>query len=143
MQAITAPKPVQTVEPASQAPYRALFECAPVGILIGTAEGACIDANHSLCEMLGFTHEELVGLRRSDYVADTEIPTGTPSLDVIRTHSALGHTDAFTGRVRQFRPKDGSTFEAEVLTTVMPDGTRLEFIKIPPSANGKMRALAA
>jgi PAS domain S-box-containing protein len=131
------------VEPASQAPYRALFECAPVGILIGTAEGACIDANHSLCEMLGFTHEELVGLRRSDYVADTEIPTGTASSDVIRTHSALGHTDALTGRVRQFRPKDGSTFEAEVLTTVMPDGTRLEFIKIPPSANGKMRALAA
>jgi PAS domain S-box-containing protein len=102
--------------------YTALFECAPLGILISDADGTCIDANQSICRMLGFTHEELVGLHRWDYVVEKEIPGGTSMRDAIEGGSAA----------RQFRlfvRKDGSTLEAESLTTVMPDGTRLAFIR--------------
>jgi PAS domain S-box-containing protein len=116
MQDATVPKQVEEVNLASESLYRALFERAPVGIIIGSAEGTCIDANHSMCRMLGFTHKELVGLHRSEYVAEKEIPGAAPTLDAIR-------------KVRQFGRKDGSTFEAETLTTVMPDGTRLKFVR--------------
>lgn len=119
---ITAPKQLQKVQSASEAPYRVLFERAPVGIVIGSAEGTCIDANHGMCQMLGFTLKELVGMHASEYVTENGIPDGGLPLDPIKGNSAYG-------QVREFRRKDGSTFEAETLTTVMPDGTRLEFIR--------------
>jgi len=122
LQDIAASKDVQELEPANDAPYRALFECAPVGIIIGTVDGTCIDANHSMCRMLGSTHADVVGLQRSEYVAEEESSVGAPSL--------VNVTDTSANRsVRQFRCRDGSTFEAESLTTVMPDGTRLEFVR--------------
>jgi PAS domain S-box-containing protein len=122
MQDITAPKQLQEVHLASEAHYRALFERAPVGIIIGSAGSTCIDANHVMCQMLGFPREELVGLHASEYVTEKDISDGGLPLDAIKGNSAYG-------QVRQFRRKDGSTFEAETLTTVMPDGTRLEFIR--------------
>jgi PAS domain S-box-containing protein len=115
---------------ATDAPYRALFERAPVGIIIGSAEGICIDANPGICRMLGFTHKELVGLPRSAYVAEIEIPGGAPTSDVIGDNSEYGE-------VRRFRCKDGSKFEAETLTTVMADGTQLEFIRDIAERNRK------
>jgi PAS domain S-box-containing protein len=122
MQDITAPKQVQEAQPASETPYRALFDLAPVGIVIGSAESFCIDANHGMCQMLGFTRKELVGLHASEYVTEKKTADGGLPLDAIKENSAYG-------QVRQFRRKDGSTFEAETLTTVMPDGTRVEFIR--------------
>jgi PAS domain S-box-containing protein len=123
MQDITAPKQVQEAQLASETPYRALFELAPVGIVIGSAESFCLDANHGMCQMLGFTRKELVGLHASEYVTEKKaIPDGGLPLDATKGDSAYG-------QVLQFLRKDGSTFEAETLTSVMPDGTRLEFIR--------------
>jgi len=118
----TLPEHSQEVRLPNAEPYRALFECAPVGILIGSAEGTCVDANRSMCRMLGLTHKELVGLSRSDYVAARPIPDGTSSPDAIGDSSA-------SREVLQFVRKDASTFEAETLATVMPDGTRLMFVR--------------
>jgi PAS domain-containing protein len=55
MQDTTVPKQVEEVNLASESLYRALFERAPVGIIIGSVEGTCIDANHSMCRMLSMT----------------------------------------------------------------------------------------
>ncbi len=110
------------LQAASEARYRALFECAPVGIMISSADGTCIDANHSMCQMLGLTHEELVGLHKSEYAAEKDSPAVAPTLDAIIDNSA--------NRIfRRFRRKDGSSFDAETLTTVMSDGTQLQFIR--------------
>jgi len=119
-QDVAAPKDIRELQPPGEAPYRALFEFAPAGIIIGSAESTCIEANRGMCTMLGFTRDELVGLHASAYVTETEISERGLRLDPIEGRSARG-------RVRRFRRKDGSTFEAETLTTVMPDGTRLEF----------------
>lgn len=63
-----------------------------------------------------------MGLHRSNFVADDEIAPGLPTWDVIGDNSAYG-------QVRQFRRKDGTTFEAETLSMAMADGRQLEFIR--------------
>jgi PAS domain S-box-containing protein len=122
IQDITAPKQSQKMQPASEAPYRVLFERAPVGIVIGSAEGTCIDANPVMCQMLGITRDELVGRHESEYVAEKKMANFGMPLDSIKGNSAYKH-------VCQFRRKDGSIFEAETIAAVMQDGTRLSYIR--------------
>ena len=119
---ITAPKPIQEMQPASEAPYRVLFERAPVGIIIGSGEGTCIDANPVMCQMLGITRDELVGRHESEYVAEKKMSNFGMPLDLNKGNSAYKH-------VCQFRRKDGSIFEAGTIATKMQDGTRLSYIR--------------
>ena len=58
---------------ASEALYRSLFEYSPDGILIADSEGFYLDANPSVCQMLGYTREALIGLNATSIVATTEI----------------------------------------------------------------------
>ena len=41
--------------------FRALFEQAPVGMILGTLDGKFIRANRRLCDMIGYSEEELIG----------------------------------------------------------------------------------
>jgi PAS domain S-box-containing protein len=106
---------------AAEARYRTLFEHAPVGILISDAQSYCLDANASMCRMLGYTRDELVGLHASGIVVPTEIQHIAPALNDIKAIS-----DYY--REWQFRRKDGSAFSAEVSATLMPDGTVLGMV---------------
>lgn len=103
---------------ASEARYRTLFEYAPDGIIIADDEGYYLDANTRICQMLGYTRDELIGLHASDTVTPTEIPYIQPALDTLKA------TEDYQ-REWQFRRKDGSTFAAEVIATKMPDGSFL------------------
>jgi PAS domain S-box-containing protein len=107
---------------ASEARYRTLFEYAPDGIVIADAESFYIDANASVCRMLGYTHDEMIGLHASDIVAKTEIQ---------HIGSALSEINGKSDHHREwhFRRKDGSAFEAEVIATLMPDGNLLGMIR--------------
>ena len=107
---------------ASEARYRALFEHAPDGILIADPESYYLDANASMCRMLGYSHDELIGLHASDIVAETDIPYIQQALSVIKA-------DSHYFREWEFRRKNGSTFSAEVNVTVMPDGNLLAMIR--------------
>jgi PAS domain S-box-containing protein len=100
---------------ASEGRYRTLFECAPDGILIADAQSRYLDANASICRMLGYSHDELVGRHAEDIVLPEETPHIEPALTTIKG-PALYH------REWQFRRKDGSTFPADVIATAMPDG---------------------
>jgi PAS domain-containing protein len=57
----------------SEARYRVLFDCAPDGIVIADSDGVYLDANKSICEMLGYERDELIGLPSARIVAETEI----------------------------------------------------------------------
>jgi PAS domain S-box-containing protein len=122
MQDITARRQTQEKAWARAERHSALFECAPVGIVVVSPDNHCIDANPGMCLMLGYTRDELVGLHASEYVAEKEIPFIGRPLE-------LNNGSSEYGRVWQFRRKDGSSFEAETLATQMPDGTRLGFIR--------------
>ena len=72
--------------------------------------------------MLGYTRAELIGLHASNIVAPAEVQHIGPALNVINAGS--DHE-----REWQFRRKDGSTFAAEVIATMMPDGNLMGMIR--------------
>ncbi|MBD2230223.1 PAS domain S-box protein [Phormidium tenue FACHB-1052] len=107
---------------ACEARYRTLFDHAQLGIVLADAESYYVDVNASACEMFGYSRDEFVGLHASDIVVQTEAP---------HIDSALGqiHTRRDHHREWQFRRKDGTVFTAEVIATLLPDGTLLGLIR--------------
>ena len=119
---ITGSKKAEEARLISEARYRSLFENAPDGIVIADSESRYMDANASMCRMLGYAREEFIGLHASDIVVQTEIQHIEPALDTIKATSNYH-------RNWQFRRKDGSTFAGEVIATMMPDGNLLGMIR--------------
>jgi len=119
---ITASKLAEEALRSSEGRYRTLFEYAPDGIVIADQKSRYIDANETMCRMLGYTRDELIGLHASDIVVQSEIQHIEPALDVIKSKSEYH-------REWMFRRKDGSVFEAEVIATMMPDGNLLGMIR--------------
>jgi two-component system cell cycle sensor histidine kinase/response regulator CckA len=71
---------------ADEARHRALFESAPDGIVIANPESYYLDANSTMCRMLGYTRDELVGLQASDIVVQFRRKDGSVfSADVMAT----------------------------------------------------------
>jgi PAS domain S-box-containing protein len=102
--------------------YRTLFNYAPDGIVIADREGHFIDANSSLCRMLGYSHQELVGLSAADFVAEHELEHIAPALQSI-TEGSTYH------REWELRRQDGTVFCADVRATAMPDGRLLAMVR--------------
>lgn len=106
----------------SEGRYRTLFEYSPYGILIADRDSNYIDANEKMCGLLGYRHDELVGMHASDIVAPLEAPEIDAALKTIKS----GDDRA---RDWKFRRKDGSRFLGEVVATQMPDGTLLGLVR--------------
>ena len=106
---------------ANEARYRTLFEYAPAGIVIADPNSYYVDANASICRMLGYTRDELIGLHASDIVAETEFQHIGSTLREL--HGKHDHN-----REWKFRRKDNSFFAAEVIATMMPDGNLLGIV---------------
>ncbi len=119
---ISARRQAEAARGASEARYRTLFEQAPDGILIAAPGGVYVDANASVCRMLGYTREELVGRAGADIVAPDEAVHLEAALDAIT--GRRGHH-----REWRFRRKDGTVFPVEVMATLMPDGNLLAMIR--------------
>jgi PAS domain S-box-containing protein len=119
---ITERKQAEEARQTSEARYHTLFDYAPDGIVIVDAKGYYLDANASICRMLGYTHDEFIGLNATDIVAPAEIPHIGQALDVIKNKSDYH-------REWQFRRKDGSVFAVDTIATAMPDGNLLAMIR--------------
>jgi PAS domain S-box-containing protein len=119
---ITEPKRAEEALRVAEAKYRTLFEYAPDGILIADPQSNYLDANSSMCRMLGYAREELIGLHAVDIVVPEEIPHIAPALNEVNA-GAQYHREWL------FRRKDGSTFSAEVIATTMPDGNILAMVR--------------
>jgi PAS domain S-box-containing protein len=107
---------------ASEANYRALFEHVPDGILIADFHNYYLDANPSMCELLGYGLDELVGMHASQIVSELELEHLEPELNA---------TNFLDEGMRQWklRRKDGTFFEAEVYISHMPDGNLLGIVR--------------
>ena len=133
---ITERKRAEKARQASEARYRTLFDYAPDGILIADRESYYIDANPSMCRMLGYSRDELIGLHASDVVVEEEVEHIEPALRAIAAASDYH-------REWQFRRKDGSAFAADVIATAMPDGNLLGMVRDATERNKAIEALRA
>ncbi|MBK6850202.1 MAG: PAS domain S-box protein [Burkholderiales bacterium] len=120
-QDITERRQADEARRTSEARYRTLFEYAPDGIVIADPAGVYVDANTSLCHMLGYSRDDLIGLRASDIVAEPDLVHIGPALRRIKA-------DSDYHREWRFRRKDSSVFAAEVRATKMPDGNLIAMI---------------
>lgn len=122
MQDITARKRAQELQRASEERYSAHFKCAPDGIVIIGQDSRCLDANPSMCLMLGYTRAELLTLSSSSYLDDMQLPwIGLPFI--------TSDAGADRRRIWRLRRKDGSIFEADAVATMLPDGNLLAYIR--------------
>ncbi len=66
---VTEQKRAERARADSERRYRMLVETMNEGVVVVDADGRTTYANDSFCEMLGYTHEELLELRNLDIVA--------------------------------------------------------------------------
>ncbi|MFT3743041.1 MAG: PAS domain S-box protein [Pyrinomonadaceae bacterium] len=107
---------------SSEERYRTLFEYSPDGIAIANSESFYIDANETLCRMLGYSREEFIGLHATNIFVPREVAHLGETLFGL-------NTDLEYYQEWQYRRKDGSTFPGEVIATIMPDGNTLTVIR--------------
>ena len=119
---ITKRKQAEEALRASEERYRTLFEYAPDGILIADSKGCYLDANPSVCRMLGYRRDALIGLRTADVLAATELERVTLELGQIR--STPNYCKDWG-----FRREDGSLFAAEVTVTMTPHDKLLAVVR--------------
>lgn len=119
---ISARTEAENARRLSEARYRTLFECAPEGIIIADGNSVYLDANSTMCQMLGYTRDELIGLNASHIVDTSEIANVEPAISTIKSGAEYS-------REWLFRRKDGSRFTAEVVGTLTPDGNLMGIIR--------------
>jgi nitrogen fixation negative regulator NifL len=117
---ITERKQAEEALRRSEQRFRLLVEQTVDGIFVADTSGRFIDVNPAGCEMLGYSHEEVLERRIADMVVEEEIAR-IPA-EVAR----FANGDVVTSEW-QFRRKDGSVFFGEVVGRLLPDG-RLQAI---------------
>lgn len=105
----------------SELRFRALFNHAPVGVVLADSDSRYVDANPRACQLLGYSHEELTRLGAADIVGKADTDVILPTLDEI-------HRQAVHSREWLFRRKDATTFSANVVAMRLPDGILLGII---------------
>ena len=60
---------VQEALQQSEAKFRAIFECSSIGIGLINMKAQIVDTNLALCNILGYSREELYGKRFTDYIS--------------------------------------------------------------------------
>ena len=100
----------------SEARFRATFEQAAVGIAHVGLDGRWIRVNQRLCEILGYTQEELSGLTFQSITHPEDLQNDLDQLGRL----LAGEVDTYTMEKRYFR-KDGPAFWAELTVSVARD----------------------
>jgi two-component system cell cycle sensor histidine kinase/response regulator CckA len=117
--------------------YRALFEGAPYGILVAdAATHAFLHANKAICDMLGYSVEELtrLDLRR------IHPPESLPA--VLRSFEAQARGELRTAPDLPCRRKDGSGFLADIHTIPVELVGRACLVGFFTDVTGRNQALA-
>ncbi len=92
--------------------YRRLIEYAGEAILILNEDTEIIDLNEYSCNLLGYTRDELLKMKISDFVASSDLKKQATDIDTLKqTKSALIY--------RKVRKKDGTFIETEISNRYM------------------------
>jgi len=109
--------------------YRATFDNAPVGIMhTAVDDDKILHANAKLCEMLGYTYDELVRMKTDEFIHPDYVGADQPKY---REKMLKGEVDTFSSE-RLYRRKDGSDLWVNRTVSLARDsaGSPLYFIRI-------------
>jgi PAS domain S-box-containing protein len=109
----------------SEARFRLAFEEAPIGVaLIGT-DGRFLRVNNMLCEMVGFSREELVGLNVRDITHPDD-----DAVDIELAQKLARGEIARYQRGKRYLRKDGAIVDVLLSVSMVraPDGTPLYYV---------------
>ena len=103
---------------ATEARFRTLVESAADGFMLHAADATVIDVNRQVCENLGYSREELIGMKPADFDAALDPEA------LQRVSERIGAGDIVTVETRH-RRKDGTVFPVELrLRQVLQGGRR-------------------
>jgi PAS domain S-box-containing protein len=119
-QNITAQKRSEEAVREREEQFRLLFERSADAILIADDEGNYVGANQAACEMFGYTHEQLMGMKVSDLAMDFPYPD-----EVYRNHVEKGQEK---GEFSFVRP-DGERRVAQYNATRFAPGRHLSILR--------------
>lgn len=107
--------------------FRKTFEVAPVGIAHIGLDGCWTDVNDSLCRMLGYTREQLVGCHEADLLAP-----GFDPMDSAPSSLPLSDCDDTMFGERHYRRVDGHTVILQLHVTLVRSlsGEPLNYVAI-------------
>lgn len=105
--------------------FRLIFDHSPTGMLVQDADGRKLQVNHSFCEMLGYSEEELreLSIEEMTHPDDRAI-----SMDKV-SRLEKGELDAFSMEKRYLR-KDGSTLWAVTSVSVVRDSAGKDMYRL-------------
>ncbi|MDH5537421.1 MAG: PAS domain S-box protein, partial [Betaproteobacteria bacterium] len=110
----------QSGDPGAGTRYQSSFDRVAVGIVHTTTDGRILEVNRRLCEMLGYSAAELLGMTTRDLTH----PDDRDRQDQMRRELLAGGRSHFSGDKRYLR-KDGSAFwvsRTVALARETPDG---------------------
>ena len=123
----------------SEERLRALVDNAPIGIEELTLSGELVQVNPRMCEITGYTADELRSLRIQDITHPGDLDADLANMQRLRS----GEIDSFSLEKRDLR-KDGGVVWVEASRAVVrdPDGNPLLFVGAVRDITGQRRAEA-
>lgn len=105
----------------SEERYRTLVEQASDGIVICDPALRFVQVNSAALKLLGYNHEELFSLRLPDVLVITATDPVLQVKELLEKRSLL--------TARKAKRKDGSTFIAEITSSVLSNGNYMGFVR--------------
>ena len=112
---ITERKRIEAEERNSRHRFKSLFDQAADGILVGISTGEIIEANNSMCVLVGYKENELIGSNIKGLFDKTELITKPLRYDLIKKGESII-------RERTIVSKDGQHIPVEMSTKILNDG---------------------
>jgi len=121
----------------SEQRFRHTFEQAAVGIVHASLDRGFIAANQKFCDLVGYTHDELLRLNQSDIV----LPEYSTEDSYLRAQLLAGKVDTYSGE-RRYRRKDGSVIWVNRTVSLVRDeaGQPLYFIRVVEDITQRVQA---
>ncbi len=98
--------------------FRNAFEYAPIGMALVSPDGQALQVNAALCQMLGYTHDEL--LRKP--IAEVMHPDDLATADADRERLLSGAVDSYRAE-RRYLHRSGTIVWAEMNVSLVRDST--------------------
>jgi PAS domain S-box-containing protein len=117
--------------------YRSTFEKAPVGIAHLNPDGQWLRVNKQLCDIVGYTQEELLSLKYQDITHPEDLAEDVAQAEEI----IAGRVDRYSMRKRYLR-KDSSIVWVNLTVSCVRDSARKvkHFISIVEDVTGRLEA---